>query len=167
MKKIFFALFGATTLWSCSPKMSPLTSITTDPVMVESTLSKEAVWEKLVDHMAVVGTTIKLIDKASGLIVTDDYSFINSWTYENKKGVQKNPSAFVAIKKRGGRAPQTITGQWNARVKDKPGGGSIININLVNLKAYRVDVSKYGSSYTNYSVGSNQVFEKAMADKIK
>jgi hypothetical protein len=129
--------------------LKPLTSVSTTPLVIESQLNKEQVWSNLVDYLALSGATIKIIDKSSGLITTEDYSFMNSWTWENKKGVVENPNQYVVVK-RGGGYPTTITGQWNVRIKDNPLGGTTTNVNIVNLKAYHETRTKYGTTYYNW-----------------
>ena len=54
------------------------------PVVIER--PTEAVWTNLIEFLASTGTGIRTIDKASGLIVTDIYSFKGTVTYEDRTG---------------------------------------------------------------------------------
>lgn len=151
-------------------QQKPLTPISSETVIIESKLSKEAVWEKLVDYMATNGFNVKIIDKQSGLVVSEDYSFVNNQTHEGKDGKIINPDAYVIV--RDGKKADYISGQANIRVKDNPNGGSIINVNLVNLTAKSVNYS-YGGMYnpkretiTYHPIASSQVFENNLAKKI-
>jgi len=161
MKKTILFLLLTFLIISCSVRQ--LTSVSTEPVEVKSQLSKDEVWSKLVDIFAKEGYEIKIIDKSSGLITTEEYSFISNYTTENKKGIQKNPNAYIVVQKKGWSGPQNVLGKWNVRVKDNTEGGSLINVNIVNLKAY--SISKYG--YENYLVATNHIFEKELAEKFK
>lgn len=173
MKKFFFLIAIASFIAiqkSCTIQEKPLTPVSSETVMIESKLSKDAVWEKLVDYMAVKGFNIKIIDKQSGLVLSEDYSFSNSQTYADKNGNIIDKNAYIIV--RNGKPAETILGQANIRVKENPNGGSIINVNIVNLRGHSVKYV-YNGMYNpkkeviSYApVASSQVFENYLAKKI-
>jgi hypothetical protein len=172
MKKMSFIIATAIFLIiSCSPKL-----VTNAPssYTIETNKSFEQIWSDVIDFMTSKGTSIKIIDKASGIIVTDEYSFIGSFTYEDKSGNLRNPNAYVVLSKLIGAFghlinPDYATCNFNVRVKQLPNGTSV-TINLVNLKAAVVlgrDMYGRGSHWKYYSVRSTKVFEKELAEKLK
>ncbi|RFS17356.1 hypothetical protein [Emticicia sp. C21] len=92
MKKMLTLLFLSYALFSCTgPKSIPIKGAYLEkPFTVYSEKSVEDVWSKVIDIFATSGITIKIIDKSSGLIVTDDYSFLKSYTFETTGGNFKN-----------------------------------------------------------------------------
>lgn len=173
MKKLFYlinSIILIAALNSCMVQQKPLTPVSSETIVVESNLSKEKVWEKLVDYMATKGFNIKIIDKQSGLVVSEDYSFSNNQTHADKNGNLLDSSAYVIV--RDGKPAENILGQANIRIKDGINGGSIINVNIVNLRASSVRYV-YNGMYnskkeviTYAPVASSQVFEKFLAKKI-
>jgi hypothetical protein len=61
------------------------------PYIITSELPKEKVWDKIIDFFAQNGLSIKVIDRSSGLIVSDRSKL--DWSYEDVKGNIKNPNA--------------------------------------------------------------------------
>lgn len=101
------------------------------PFMAYTDKSVDEVWSKVIDIFATKGITIKIIDKASGLIVTEDYSFLKSYTFETVSGKPVNPNAMVVCSRilnglGEPMIPEKITGSWNVRVKPE-NGKTIIN----------------------------------------
>ena len=54
------------------------------------------IWSNIIDFFSQRGFSIKTIDKSSGIIVTDDYSLLSSYTYE-KNGKIENANAYVIL----------------------------------------------------------------------
>lgn len=147
----------------------------TPPIITMSDKSFDQVWGNTVDFFAQHGIPIKLIDKASGIIVSEKTKL--DWSFEDKMGKLVHPQAYVALNKIiddvSGRAytPEEVTGEWNIRIKptDK---GTLINVNLYDI--YATYTRAYYSSYTHgviqpvktdgYTTG---VFERSLEDAVK
>lgn len=144
------------------------------PMAISTDKSFEQVWSNLIDLFAQKGLSIKVIDKSSGLIVSERTAIPVS--IEDKKGRLKDPQAYLAVPKiyvynlekpinyRGGEV-NAVTAEWNVRIK-ATGNGSVVNVNLVN-PSYTYQGSK--SSKTELIVGakSTGIFENYIADQIK
>jgi L-arabinose isomerase len=124
------------------------------------------------------GLAIKTIDKNSGVITTDNTSFINSYTYETKDGNLANPYAMVVCNKVRGLLtlsslikPDVITGQWAIRVKED-GNRTIVDTKLANvvgkvvIQNPPVNVQTVAETH-NLIVKSTGVFEKTIEDVLK
>ncbi len=181
MKKIIFVVVIA--FISCSPKIIPLKGgYPTLPIEITSEKSFEQVWDKLIDVFAQQGLSIKIIDKSSGLIVSDR-SLLHV-TIEKKDGSLLDSTAFIAVPKQINQGtgkpepisgmfvnpytkklqPSSIVGEWNVRVK-KIENGCLINVNIVNVKLDQPIDTKKSIPYIAYK--STGVFEKALANQIK
>lgn len=156
---------------SCSLKTIPLKGkYQVEPFTQNTTTPVDKVWDKLVDLFATKGLSIKIIDRSSGLIVSDRYRL--TVTQEDKNGKLENANAYVVTPKvysPGSNSyiiPSDIVGEWNVRIKDNGSGGTLINVNLVNIKDVFTDLK--GFSNEKLSVGkSTGVFEKIIFDSIK
>lgn len=143
----------------------------------ETSLSYEEVWSKIIDYFAVSGIPITNIDKTSGIIISNNVSFENYYTREDKKGNLVNPNAFVVIPTiKGGfgnilepNAKLTgeweMYGDWNVRIKSNGKGGTIINVNLLNLRCFYGGSGMLGK--TKIPIKSTGIFEKKMLDYLK
>jgi hypothetical protein len=166
---IFFAiLFFA----SSAPSHMLKGNYQNTPYQIETTKSFDEVWSNVIDMFATKGLSIKIIDKSSGLIISDKTSFISSFTYENKEGLLIKPNAFIVINmiKSLGVVfhPTIITGEWNIRIK-KNEEKTLINVNLVNINAmYTSPPTQSSPARTlNLEAKSTGVFEKIIADIIR
>jgi hypothetical protein len=172
MNKLIFT-FSIMSLLSCSPKIIPLKgSYPATPIIQYSSNSIVDVWDKIIDFFAQKGLAIKIIDKSSGLIVSDATEL--TWTFENKEGKPNHPDRWVAIPKviapgaDRATSPSSVRGEWNVRIK-KAGDKTSINVNLVNIEE-RVVTGSYASSsltYTRVDGKSTGVFEKMIYEAIK
>jgi hypothetical protein len=171
MKRIFFLFL----LSSCFVvKNIPIKgTYPTPPFEGISSNNSEIVWDKLIDLFVQKGLPIKLIEKASGLIVSDESELI--WSFENSKGQLYENRAHVVLKKTTvygiAAAPYRITGEWNIRIKPE-GEKTKININLINIRPYAMDtlgnVRNYGRVFSPGSdVKSTGNFEQAIFEIIK
>jgi len=136
------------------------------PYIITSELPKEKVWDKIIDFFAQNGLSIKVIDRSSGLIVSDRSKL--DWSYEDVKGNIKNPNAWVVVQRVTSPMnspapilPIYVYGDWNIRIKENETGGTLINVNLVNIKSQDLATDLYASSK------STGVFEKTISDQIK
>jgi hypothetical protein len=152
-----------------------------------SKMSLDDVWSKLIDFFSEKGIGIQTLDKSSGLIVSQDYSFRgritveddNSW--DTLKGVEfVDKSAWVVCdcdvyynglnKTSVIITPTRDLGNFNVRIKQDD-GKSKISINLVSFRfEYQSSVSSVylGTTLINkpYEAHSTGVFEKLLIDYI-
>lgn len=171
MKYIFILLV----FYSCTPfRVMPLKNTYAEkPFEQTVNKSKEVVWENIIDFFAKNGLSIKIIDKSSGLIISDKTTL--KWTYELKDGKLEFPHAWVAVPKvinTGNNMPQkylSVFGDWNVRIKETT-EGTLINVNLVNINCF-TNTYQLGStspaSVPVQGVKSTGVFEKMIYDNMK
>jgi hypothetical protein len=158
---------------ACSPKVIPLKgSYPETPIIQYSDNPVDTVWDHVIDFFAQKGLSIKIVDRSSGLIISDATSL--SWTFENKKGFPNHPERQVVIPMviapgaDKAVTPTSVIGEWNVRIK-ATGNRTSINVNLVNIRAL-VSTGSYMSgtaSYTKVEDKSTGVFEKLIFNKIK
>lgn len=139
MKIVAFALI-ALFIASCASKMIPLKgSYPTPPLHTVSDQPFDTVWSRLIDFVAEKGINVKLIDKASGVMITEDYDLRGLVAYENKKGELSKPYASVVTSiyktPNGLMGPARTVANWNVRIKPQS-NGTFIGVNLTNIKAY-------------------------------
>jgi len=170
MKNLIFLLV-VIGLSSCvTPQSLHLVNIYQDkPFVIYSEKSKDEVWSKVIDIFAQKGLAINVIDKSSGLIGSNEYSFGNSMTYEMENGMPNDTTAWVIVNKYTSTLgniilPNTIKGSFNVRVKEE-GNKTAININLVNLTAWYLHPS--GSLQIPYEIKSTGKFEQSISDLLK
>ena len=97
MRKLYI-LIASFIFCSCTPKVIALKGTYPDkPFELSVDKSKDAVWDNIIDFFATKGLSIKLIDRSSGLIVSEKTALV--WSYENSKGQLEKPSAWVVIPK--------------------------------------------------------------------
>lgn len=116
------------------------------PILVKSDKSFEDVWGNIIDLFAQNGISIKIIDKSSGIIISDKTEFISTTEDDNNNIV--NPDAHIVVGHKfdpgsnkyvpinrsltHGKNLYPIYGEWNIRVK-MDGNECIVNVNIVNL----------------------------------
>lgn len=164
-----FTIFFLLLLISCAPKITPIKGdYLNKPYSITSDQNKDAIWDKIIDLFAQKGISIKLVDRSSGLIVSDKTALTYSW--EDTKGALVKKDAWVVIPKvfdRGSMKlikPSIIIGDWNIRIKATPDNKTAINVNLVNIRgSYLLD------SHTEVPIDgkSTGAFEQMIADNIK
>lgn len=133
----------------------------------------EVTWSKVIDLFAEKGFSIRTIDKQSGLIVSDPYSFKGSYTFETKNGQPIYPNKYLVVETRNNGLgltilPDVIEANWNIRVKDSGNNTSQIIVNLTNIKCqYYVAPTRYSSgSWVDLIAKSTGVLEKEMVEYI-
>jgi hypothetical protein len=145
------------------------------PIITNSDRSFEKVWEKTVDYFAEHGIPIKIIDKSSGLIISDKTKL--TWSFEKKDGSLFCNNCYVVLQQimdnMHGKpfAPTVVTGEWNIRIKNS-GDGSSINVNLYNIEA--TYGTYYYSTYTHNIISpikvegkTTGIFEKTFEEAVK
>lgn len=155
--------------YSCAPaKVYPLRDKYLDgPFTVTTVKSFDKAWDATVDFFTQLGIPIRVVEKASGLIVSERMDLYSQANYEDiKTGQIKNSKAWIGVETRKeGRAhvkPTRISRDWNVRLKES-NGQTVVAINLVNIKAVRIYEGYEAGSFKAKSTG---VFEKSVADWI-
>lgn len=188
--KLTFTIILAICLTGCTDKLYPIKGqYPNTPIEIPTSNNFDQVWEKLIDMFAQQGLSIKIIDRTSGLIISDR-SLLQT-TIEDTKGRLIDTSAFIVIQthrnpisgltepitgyspklptKGHSREVQPVSGDWNVRVK-KSESGCIINVNLTNIRFEQTLAGYYGKAPTPIVISafrSTGVFEKTIADIIK
>jgi hypothetical protein len=139
MKKLFLVIAACGLLASCL-STKQISGSYTPANHVESELSYNEVWSRIIDFFAVNGITISVMDKSSGLIVAGKMDFTGRGTVEGSDGQLLNKSAYIVterIRMNGVEITPndrgwTLTGDWNVRIKPS-GDKTSINVNLNNI----------------------------------
>lgn len=162
-------------LSSCATNYYPVSgSYLIAPFSITSNNSKEVVWDKIIDLFAQKGLPIKIIDKSSGLIISEKSTFFT--TTETKQGmlVNKNawlvvPGRFDSIKKVYYKKTnaENLIAEWNVRIKDAPDNKTIVNVNIVNIKDIVTDSHGFTREIIYNNAKSTGVFENLIADLVK
>jgi hypothetical protein len=123
----------------------------------------ESVWESVIDLIAETGISIKMIDKASGLIIADIASFYGLLSFEEPRGGLANPEAHIVIERLNSDFPNSAskydaTGIWNMRVKSLTDNLTIVSVNLHSIRVDKALLPLKGKSTGN--------FEKWLLDGI-
>lgn len=164
----FILVISIQGLQSCgSYKYLPLKGSYSTGHTATTSKTKDEVWDKLIDIVAETGMKIKTIDKSSGLLISEDYSFKGSITREDLDGKVANPDAWVICsshyyKGSGYTWPNQVVGNLNVRVKETT-GDTQISIHIVNLVGTLEGVP---APSVKYEVASTGVFEKKLAAKL-
>lgn len=161
------------TLFSCNPQTTiPLKTDYSSPKKVYySEKSKDEVWSKIIQLFASEGIGIKLIDKSSGLIVSEKTNFIKNYTQEDTNGKLLDKNSYVAVGtyKALGRSipPTNVMGSWNIRLFEE-NQKTAIEVNLTTIEAFYF-ASNYQGQQVNipYDAKSTGVFEKQIADYVR
>jgi hypothetical protein len=169
MKQTFsllVTLTAITILFGCSPQMLPLKGSYLDkPFEMTSDKSVDSVWSNIIDLFATKGLSIKVIDKNSGLIVSEKTSLMSHYTFEDDNGKLKDPNAWIVLSKIRWMGtdvtPERLTGEWNVRIKSAGGGKTTINVNLTNIEGTR------HYSQSQYTTEKNFVFDGRSTGKFE
>jgi hypothetical protein len=173
--KMKYVLIACLFFVSCVPKMIALKgTYPTPPMRTTTSANYDSVWNNLIDYIALTGGYTRVIDKASGILVSEDYSFTDQTTTEDKKGRTVDPRAFLVSSKYKTAntmikpGPMKVTGNWNVRLKPSS-NGTLISVNITNLKAFDYFSFRGMGGWTEkaYEVKSTGLFEKRLIDVIK
>jgi hypothetical protein len=173
---IICSCLAAITFSSCATTNIPLVgNYYSDQTEIISNKNKEKVWDNIVEFCAQQGLSIKVIDKASGLISFDKLGA--KWTFEleDKSGNLEDSTAWVAVTKRIFKSvprqiqrPSSLSVEWSIRLKDLQDGKIQVTTNLIYVKDTGVYSTKY-DKYVNENVlqsFSTGVMEKMLEQKI-
>jgi hypothetical protein len=176
MKKTLLFLCVAFAFSSCGSMVSvPLKgNYVEKPIEITSSKSYDQVWSNVIDLFATKGLSVKLIDKSSGLIVSEKTSLMNNYSFETENGGLVNPDAYIVLDKHSisgykQLSPGSVTAEWNVRIKAIDNNSTIINVNLTNINAIlNIPGNQYAAAsvvtFTGKSTGN---FEKLIAEIVK
>ncbi|MFI3324104.1 MAG: hypothetical protein SNI45_07195 [Rikenellaceae bacterium] len=177
---LFLALLMASAFTSCSTRIYSISS-GYQPVLnnsVETNKTKGEVITQVLAFLTENGSSIGLVDRESGIITTNEESFLGKDT-QIKNGTLIDADAYVVsgvppkslgnTNMMGDRIdPYEISGYWSVRISEE---GSITKVNIIasNLKCkYRkVVLGMASSTYVDVSVESTGVFENKLINYIK
>ncbi len=172
--KLLTFLIACLFLSYCTPhKIIQVSEDYFDPKTIETTSSFDQTWDKLIDLFAQNGLSIKLIDKSSGLMVSER-ALLPS-TIELDPGKLKNPKAYAVSPKvssatRNKPLYYELTGEWNVRLK-RSDKGTLIYVNIGNVEGKSVSFDEHENAivYTKLcpNCKSTGVFEDMIAGVIK
>ncbi len=145
-----------------------------NPYTIETKLSLDAVWDKVVSSLNAKGIKdFKIYSKENGVIVSEAVEFSNNYTREDLNGKLINPDAFVVIGNFhtiSGKQlpPDSIKGVITVRFKDENGKRtvSIIITNLSFLYTYQKG-SEISDNITDIPVKSTGMLEKFIIKSIE
>ena len=166
MKNLLLYLITIVTLSSCATSAGLTGRYQDRPYEVTSGSDYQTTWNKVIDLFSAEGYPIQVLEKASGLIVTQRMDFTSATTIENK-GRPKLSSAYFVSEAfsniYGKHRPTDVQGQWNVRVKEV-GDKVLVAINIVNIRGEYIGAqTTYGQAREQLQVKSTGVFEKKIA----
>ena len=136
MKKLLILFVVTFTFTSCA-SIVPLKGSYQQGYEFTTELPKEQVWRNLIDFFTKRGIGIKIIDKQSGLLITDRYKY--DYTTEDNLGNLVNPDAPLVREtyKIGLRVISSydITAEFNVVINDLTDNKTEIKVNIVNPRA--------------------------------
>jgi hypothetical protein len=154
----------------------PKSQYPTTPIIITSSNQFDVVWDKLIDLFAQKGLSIKIIDRSSGLIISEKTMLTH--TTERNNGTLKDSLAFTVGPRHYDKNTKkynnyyfSAVGEWNVRLKKADNGGTLINVNLVNIEAQPYVPGSLSNQSVAYLPASacrtTGVFEKIISDIIK
>jgi len=147
----------------------------TSPYSITTEKNFDETWNTIIDVFMKEGYSIKIIDKTSGLIMSERI-VLKYTTEKRKKAELTNPLAVIVVPQYYEPGPDRyspltknsdITGEWNIRVKTIE-GKTVISINVVNLKYQFHDT--YYHTYREETLSefkSTGVFEGKIEQAVK
>ena len=154
---------------SCARRIPLLGKYQETPVKTEFSQPFEKVWENIIDFIADTGQEVQLIDRSSGLIISDAY--ITSGPYlsnEDKKGVLINNRALVAVDRMSYNYPygdlptHTAFAKWTIRAKELKNKNIEVSV-LLHVK--RVE-QMLGKDVQNHNGKSTGLHEKWLVEEL-
>lgn len=141
MNRNFYLLIISTTIFlqSCYTGVVPLKGkYQNAPVSSEIKASTDDVWQSIVDYISEKRLPVKIIDKPSGFVIFEKYSFAGKMSVEDKDGKLISPEAYVAVDRPKGDFPDKninfkAVGSWDIRLKKISDGISNVIVNLDSI----------------------------------
>ncbi|REA63494.1 hypothetical protein DSL64_03335 [Dyadobacter luteus] len=97
MKKVLFTIISVSILQSCVTigTVRIKGKYQEGPVRMEVAKPYGETWNKVIDFISDIGMNVKMVDKASGLVISDPTSFFGHTSIEDKDGKILNPKAQI------------------------------------------------------------------------
>lgn len=162
--RFFLLIFAFVFLQSCTTSVVALRGKYQEgPVKSKIERPFESVWESVIDLIAETGVSVKMIDKASGLIIADVASFSGLLSFEEPKGDLANSKAHIVIERLNSDFPNSAnkydaTAIWNMRVKPIADNTTVVSVNLHSIRVDKSPLPLRGKS--------TGTFEKWLIDGI-
>ena len=155
-----FSLFALAALFifsSCTSSRRLKKDYVRNGYTFTSPLSFDATWDKILDYFQQTGTPVSSIDKASGIIVANNISFMKAYGYE--KVFSNDRNALVILPRRRGHDPAKINGTVNVRVRSD----QTVTVGIYNITAESRNVNVLDNNFRFYpDAASSGKFEKDM-----
>lgn len=107
------------------------------PIRMEVAKSYDETWNKVIDFISDIGLNVKMVDKSSGLVISDPTSFFGQTSIEDKDGKMINPKAYIVTSRTNDpnvKNPiKNTTASYNLRVKEITPGKSVVSVLLYNI----------------------------------
>ena len=136
MKKLLILFVVTFTFASCG-SIVPLKGSYQQGYEFTTELPKEQVWRSLIDLFTKKGIGIKLIDKQSGLLISNRYEY--DCTTEDKLGNLVNSNAYLVAETYNSGCRKTLsykaTTEFNVVINDLSQAKTEIKVNIVNSGA--------------------------------
>ncbi len=122
-----------------------------------STISYDSTWDRILDYFQQTGTPVSSVDKASGIIVSNNFSFMKAYGYEKLFGNDRN--ALVILPRRKGHDPARINGTINVRLRTD----QTVTAGIYNLTAESRNANPLDNNFRFYpDAASSGKFEKEL-----
>ncbi|WP_149240313.1 hypothetical protein [Dyadobacter sp. 32] len=166
MKKILLFTIVTIVFTSCvSTGVVPIKGKYPDgPLRMKLDVPADTVWDRVIDLIADIGLNVRIVDKASGLVVSDPVSFTDKYSTEDRQGAVTDKGASIVTTRLNDEnfkmVMKSVTASWNLRVKEVSPGKSTVSVLLYNIDAKGV-VDDY-----RHKGKSTGVFEKWVLDNL-
>lgn len=124
------------------------------------------VWDNLITFVTKEGLDVKVVDKNSGLMISERTSYVESSCAE-RKGKPFAPEKYIVTSHVGSRpdkfTPSRLTAAWNARIRQSDNGETEVTIRLSGIQAYY----GIGQAERKLEAHSLQNFEKIIFESIR
>lgn len=107
------------------------------PVKMEVNNSYDETWNKVIDFISDIGLNVKMVDKSSGLVISDPTSFSGKTSVEDKSGKILNSDAYIVTSRTNdpnvSNPIRLASASYNLRVKETSSGKSVVSVLLYNI----------------------------------
>ena len=173
MKKYLLIICCLIGLCSCSEftyKFTKLKNKYQETVMTDTlNMNYNTVWYKLIDFIADNNINVRILDKESGLIMTEKINFNKKYTYEDKNGNPLSKDRYIICGNQFQGAtqvhPNSVTGFLIFQLKQST-KSNILKVNLIDEIGV-FDYSTNSLSSLNFECVSTGVLEKQIFDSVK
>lgn len=130
----------------------------------------DEVWDEVIDFFALNGIGITTIEKASGIVVANEFNFINAYCFEKDRKPEKGGKFIILAPVKYGEVnlkPEQVLADWNVRVR-RVGDKTKVTVNLVNITAGTIRVGSTGLPHTVlFTAASTGVLESRILNFVQ